>query len=206
MYLPAAFRCEVPETIHELIRSNPFAVLVSTSDTGLEATHLPLLLDTETGVHGTLRGHVARANGQWERMLGQEALAVFSGPHAYISPAWYASQPSVPTWNYAVAHAYGHPRMVEETSLVLRYLEKLTAMFEGAGATAWSVSSAPEGFIEKLSYSIVAFEIPIARLEAKFKLGQNRSRVDREGAIAGLQTTGSSTDVALGELMRNWIE
>jgi transcriptional regulator len=131
---------------------------------------------------------MARANTQWRAFAaGTEALVVFQGPHAYISPSWYATELSVPTWNYVVVHAYGEPRLIEEPASVRALLEATTATYESGFPEPWAVDRLPVDFVEKLAGAIVAFEIPITRIEGKFKLGQNRSEADRQGALAGLR-------------------
>lgn len=183
MYIPAWFKEQRLETLHALIRRYPFAPLVTEIDGAPFAGHFPFLLDSERGEFGTLRAHIARLNPQWRGFGdGKEALVLFQGPHAYISPTWYAAGPAVPTWNYAVAHAYGVPRVVDDTALRAILLETV-ATFEGQETR----TRIPEEYFAKMALGVVGFEIEITRLEGKFKLSQNRSEEDRRRVIRALQ-------------------
>lgn len=181
MYIPDAFRVEDAETTSAFIDAYPFATLVSVVEGAPFASHLPLLLDREAG---TLLGHVARPNPHASVFDGAtEALAIFHGPHAYISPAWYVA-PGVPTWNYAAVQVRGHPRRVEEGERLAEVVARLTARFEGedsAVVAALRGTGAPPAGLDprKLLKGIVGFEMKIERIEGKFKLGQNRSAADR---------------------------
>jgi transcriptional regulator len=205
MYIPKAFEESDLEALHGLIRAHSFATLVSTGGAGLEVSHLPLLLESECGRWGTLYGHMARANAQWrEFQSGAEALAIFHGPHAYISPGWYESWPAVPTWNYVVVHAYGVPRLIEEEalySLLGRMVQTFDAAANGAGSR-----ELPDDYMARMAKAIVGFEIEITRLEGKRKLGQNRSPADRRSAVAALKRAGNAQSVAVAELMRDLLE
>jgi transcriptional regulator len=188
--------------LHALIREHSFGTLVSHDGPGLQASHLPFLLDPERGPHGTLVGHMARANPQWQSFRGEaQALVIFQGPHAYISPSWYAIELSVPTWNYVTVHAYGVPRLVEDTPALLEILQATVQIYEAPLPEPWSMERLPGEFVKKLTRAIVGFEVPIARLEGKSKLSQNRSQADQEGAIAGLIRQGEPADVAVAALM-----
>ena len=194
MYIPEAFREQDPEALRALIRGNSFGVLVTQADDGPIASHLPFLLDAERGEHGVLVAHVARANPHWRCLADRESLAIFQGPHAYVSPRWYTTPMAVPTWNYAAVHAYGTARLLEDPAEVMDALERLVRQHD----PSWVM---PEGdFIRKLASGIVAFELPIARLEGKFKLSQNRSEADRRGVAAAL-AGGGPGDAAVAELM-----
>lgn len=206
MYVPAHFSETRREVLHELIRANSFGVLVSQTESGLFATHLPFLLDAERGEHGVLRAHMAKANPHW-RSFGVasaegEALAIFSGPHAYVSPSWYEAERAVPTWNYAVVHAYGRPRIVEDPKEIRRLLDATVDEFESAFERPWSTARLPEEYLSGMTNGIVAFELPITQLEGKFKLSQNRPQRDRERVIAALQAQGDPDGVAVAERMR----
>lgn len=201
MYVPAWFREENLTVLHNLMRQYSFATLVTFDGSRPFASHLPFLLDTEQGEYGTLRAHLARANPQWQQFQeGQEALVIFEGPHAYISPSWYEKQPSVPTWNYVVVHAYGVPRLLDENGL-LKLLFDLTATFEAAVSSATGYHL-PEDYVRKQAQHIVGFEIPITRLEGKFKLSQNRSPQDVERVIAALRDAENSQNRAIADWMR----
>ncbi|MDB5297327.1 MAG: regulatory protein [Phycisphaerales bacterium] len=187
MYIPAPFAEIRPDVLHALMREHPFATLVTTDAAGLpSATHLPLLLDPGRGPHGTLIGHIARPNPQAAALAaGRVALAMFHGPHAYVSPTWYATAPAVPTWNYAAVHAYGVPRVVEDPAGVRALLETTVKAFEAPGSN-WSIDGLPPQYLESMTAGVVAFEMPVDRLEGKFKLNQNRSTADRAGVSAAL--------------------
>lgn len=180
-----------------------FAAVVSHSDAaGLVASHVPVLI-REVGSELHIVGHVARGNSHWQLMESQaESMVIFQGPHAYVSPTWYAASPAVPTWNYAVVHAYGAARVREDATFIAGVVEDLTRRYEGQREHRWSVQAVPGESYGKLLNGIVGFEIPISRCEAKFKLGQNRSLEDRAGAIAGLERESSPTALELAKFMR----
>ena len=202
MYMPSAFRVSEQARLHALIRDYPFALLVSPAENGLQTTHLPFLLDPGRGEHGTLLGHVARANPHW-RHFGSEgdATAIFTGPHAYVSPSWYTDPHTVPTWNYAVVHVHGRPRIIEDKARARSMLEDLVAEHETPLDPPWTMDNA-EPKIGNLLDHIVVFEMKITRLEGKFKLSQNRSRADRLGVIQALDDSGNPLRRAAAEAMR----
>src|SRR5262249_46348042 len=153
-------------------------------------SHLPFMIRPADGVHGLLIAHMARANTQWHSLAtGAEALVIFQGDHAYISPSWYQSHPSVPTWNYATVHVYGTPRIIDDYNRVVAILRALVEQNEGHFETQWRMDL-PLDYERKMVKGIVAFEIEITRLEGKFKLSQNRDVVDRTGVIAALEKNG----------------
>lgn len=178
--------------MHALIRSHPLAMLVTHAEGRLEANHLPLLIDPEPAPNGALRGHVARANPLWRQAHdGHEALAVFQGQQAYVTPSWYPSKREtgkvVPTWNYAVVHASG-PLIIHDDADWLRDLvSRLTAQQEAPLAQPWGITDAPADYIGQMLKAIVGIEIPVTRIEGKWKVSQNRSTADRAGVIAGLE-------------------
>ena len=197
MYVPEAFALREREALHAWLRRHPFAVLVTAPGGAPEATHLPLWLDDARGEHGTLLGHVARANAQWRGFDGEtRALAVFSGPHAYVSPRSYAT-PGVPTWNYVAVHAEGTPRVVEGEAAVRGMLRQLTEVHDGAGG----FDALDGSLVSKMLRGIVAFELPIDRLVGKQKLSQNRSEADRVGVVAALRASGDPEAQTLAELV-----
>ena len=202
MYTPASFKVDDQAQIEAFLRQHDFATVVSSPATGMVVTHVPLVV--RRGSAGlVLVGHVARANAHWKLMDGAaESLAIFLGPHGYISPTWYASGPAVPTWNYAAVHAYGRPRVVDDATFTRDLLAELVARYE-TGPHAWRMEDLPPTYSDARTSAIVAFELPVERLEAKFKLGQNRSAADQAGAIAGLQRQGSPEAVALAALMQD---
>ena len=201
MYIPDAFREERLDVLHRLIEENSFATLITDSPDGLFATHIPVLLDRAAGPRGTLNAHVARANPHWRYLAGSDALVIFQGPHAYVSPSWYATGGRVPTWNYIAAHAYGAPRLIEDPRAVRALIERTVGTYESGFAAPWDMSGLDPKAVDGLLQSIVAFEIPIARLEGKRKLNQNRSRADREGAIRGLRAHGRDDAGEIADLM-----
>lgn len=206
MYQPAAFREERVVVMHDLIRAHPLATLVTRAGGTLEANHLPLLVDAEPAPFGTLRGHVARANPLWRQAhAGLEALAVFQGPQAYVTPSWYPSKREtgkvVPTWNYAVVHAHG-PLLIHDDPDWLRDLvSRLTGQQEAPLAQPWGIADAPADYIEQMLRAIVGIEIPITRIEGKWKVSQNRSAADRAGVAAGLETRGDAASQAMAALV-----
>ncbi len=182
MYIPRAFEVTDRETLHAFIEANSFATLVTSVDGAPFATRLPMLLERETGAYGTLIGHVARANPHWRSFDGKApALAMFDGPHAYISPNWYVTSPAVPTWNYATVHAYGAPRILEDPQRVEAIVDRLVAIHEAEMPHPWSAQMVPAEFKASLLKAIVGFEMPIDRIEGKFKFGQNRPIEDQLG-------------------------
>lgn len=196
MYVPNPFGETDPAVIERLIRDNGFALLVSGSGDGVVvATHLPLTYHPEEAV---LRGHVARANGHWHQFeTPGPALAIFSGPHAYVSPRWYQPAPSVPTWNYEAVHVYGTARLVEGEAALRSILETLSAQYD----PAWPVAALPEKYLAGMMRGIVGIELAIERIEAKRKLSQNRSAADVAGVIAALEG-GTDMDRAVAAAMR----
>ena len=201
MYIPPAFREDEPAALRRLILEHPFATLVTAGAPGLCASHVPILWAPEGGPHGTLRGHLARANGQWQALeTGEEVLAVFHGPHAYVSPAWYEADLAVPTWNYAVVHAYGRPRLVTDEERFREMLEELVRAFETPRTEPWSTANLPEDWLRGLMRGIVGFEIEVNRLEGKFKLGQNRPLADQQRVAARLAAGDNNADRALAAL------
>ena len=203
MYLPPAFREDRPEIQHELIRSHPLATLITAGPAGLMANLLPVLVYPDEGPFGTLRAHLARANAQWKELAAvRECLVVFQGPQHYISPSWYATKKEtgkvVPTWNFAMVQARGAPRVIEDAAWLRRQLEVLTRSQEGGRPEPWQVDDAPAAFIEAQMRAIVGLEIPIARIEGKWKMSQNRPEADRRGVVEGLhaQADERSAEVA----------
>jgi transcriptional regulator len=200
MYCPAHFAETRPDVLHALMRDHPLATLVTTGADGPNADHIPLLLETTADGTQVLYGHVARANPIWKTVReGTPALAVFHGPQAYITPSWYPSKrehgKAVPTWNYAVVHARGPLRFVEDTDWLRRHVQALTRMMESGFAEPWAVSDAPADYIENMLAATVGLELVIASLAGKWKASQNQPDANRSGAALGLRQLGH-TDAA----------
>jgi transcriptional regulator len=201
MYTPPAFRDDDRSSIHALIPASGLATLVTMTEEGLIGTPLPLLLAPDEGPHGTLYGHVAKANPQWRLATAGEALAIFAGPDAYVSPGWYATKAEhgrvVPTWNYAAVHAYGLAEFFDDPARLRAVVARLTERNEAGRTDPWSVDDAPEPFVQAQLRGIVGLRLPIARLEGKRKFSQNRSAADREGVVRGLRAGGDPGDAAV---------
>ena len=206
MYTPPAFRDDDRASIHAVIEAAGLATLVTMTGEGLVATPLPLFLVPQEGAYGTLYGHVARANPQWRLAPSGDAMALFTGKDAYVSPSWYASKAEhgkvVPTWNYIAVHAYGPIEFFEDANRLLDVVTRLTNLHEGGRAPAWTVDDAPEAFIRAQLRGIVGLRIPITRLEGKRKMSQNRSAADRAGVAAGLAASDRASDRDVAEEMR----
>jgi transcriptional regulator len=200
MYAPSHFEETRLDVLHALVDAHPLGTLVTHGAEGLGADHIPfeIAAPSPRAPFGTLRAHVARANPLW-RQAGADVLTVFQGPAAYVSPSLYAEKPVsgkvVPTYNYAVVHAHGVLRAIEDPAWILALLGRLTARHEAARAAPWAVGDAPPEFIDTLLRSIVGIEIPIGRLQGKWKLSQNRPPADRAAVAA-------DTGAALAALMR----
>lgn len=206
MYLPSAFRQDDLAELHAQLQASPFALLTSAGAAGVQASHLPLLLAPDEGEFGTLYGHFARANPHWRDLQGgAEALAVFSGPDAYISPGWYPAKAEhgkvVPTWNYIAVHARGPVELIEEPERLLQIVSRLSDQHESGRERPWAVSDAPREYIDSMLRAIVGFALPIRRLEGKWKLGQNRSAADQAGVRDGLAASPSPGDRELAARM-----
>jgi transcriptional regulator len=203
MYIPKQFDASDVAWCHALIRRETFAILVGVDQAGVPfATHLPVLLDEAPPPLGTLLGHVARPNPQWQLFApDRPVLVLFSGAHAYVSPSWYAQHPSVPTWNYVAVHAYGVPRLVEEPGRVRAFLDRLVRTFEDGRPAPWRIAGLPDNYVDGMVRGIVAFEIPITRLEGKAKLSQNRPAGDQARVRAALAAEDDSLARAVAELM-----
>ena len=206
MYLPSAFRQDDLAELHAQMQASPFALLTSAGAAGVQASHLPLLLAPDEGEFGTLYGHFARANPHWRDLQGgAEALAVFSGPDAYISPGWYPAKAEhgkvVPTWNYLAVHARGPVELIKEPERLLQIVSRLSDQHESGRERPWAVSDAPREYIDSMLRAIVGFALPIRRLEGKWKLGQNRSAADQAGVRDGLAASPSPGDRELAARM-----
>ena len=203
MYIPKLNEETRLSVLHGQMEAQPFASLVTMGTYGLFATHLPLVLDRDHGPYGLLRGHISRANRQWQEFSREvQALVIFAGPHRYITPSWYAETgKSVPTWNYVVVHAYARLTVVEDAAWLLEHLNTLTNVHESTFTTPWKVSDAPANYIEGMMKGIVGLELAIERLEGKWKVSQNRSEQDRMGVAEGLERLGGEDDLAMKALV-----
>jgi len=202
MFTPRAFEVTDETLLHKLVQAYAFAPLVTANDGGVEVTHLPFMLDGTRGKHGTLLAHMARANPHWKLFEhSRESTVIFTGPHGYISPSWYADPASVPTWNYLAVHAHGRPAMIEDYRRVREMLEKRVAIHEASIEPPWAMQG-QLAQIEKEQPHIVAFEMEVTRLEGKFKLSQNRSKKDREGVTRALDERTDATSRTLAQAMR----
>ncbi|MBI4624061.1 MAG: FMN-binding negative transcriptional regulator [Verrucomicrobia bacterium] len=208
MYVPAHFEESRPEILRALIAAHPLGTLVTLGSTGLNANHLPFELAPAPAPFGTLRAHVARANPVWQDFSREvDALVIFQGPQAYITPTWYETKKEsgkvVPTWNYCVVHASGPLRIIDDPAWVRAMVERLTQRFEAHRAAPWNISDAPADFIARQVAAIVGIEIPVGRLIGKWKVSQNRPPADREGVADGLLEETDADAVAMSELVRN---
>ena len=205
MYAASSFREDRLPVLHDFIRERPFAVLVSHGAAGLQASHVPLVLGSGESPFGVLHGHLARANPHWQSLADAEVLAIFQGPHAYISPSWYPSKQEhgrvVPTWNYLAVHAHGRARVFDDAQSLRAILDSLTDQQEASRPAPWKVGDAPDDYIENAARGIVGFELTLTRVEGIWKASQNRPPDDRAGAAAGLRQ-GSPMDQEMAE----WIE
>ena len=207
MYLPKHFEETRVDVLHALIRAHPLGALVVMTPRGLDANHIPLEVDPDPAPFGTLRGHIARANPLWRETIHDgQALAIFQGPDTYVSPAWYATKQEtgkvVPTWNYAVVHAHGPMRFIDDRAWLRAFVERLTHRHEAARPEPWKVTDAPADYIDTQLGAIIGLEVPITRLVGKWKVSQNRASRDRAGAIEGLAREGGETGAAMARLIR----
>jgi len=191
MYIPATFLETRLEVMHDLIRSHPLGWLISAGEGGFSASAIPFLLEPQAGPNGTLRAHMARNNPQWRELgAGAECMILFQGEQGYITPSWYVSkhltEQVVPTWNYIAVQAWGRPAVHEDPAWLQQAIQDLTAMHEQGRPQPWAVGDAPAEFIARQKEGIVGVEIPIARIEGKWKLSQNRNPADRAGVVTGL--------------------
>jgi transcriptional regulator len=206
MYIPRANKEDRLSVLHKFMEEQPFASLITVGSSGLFASHIPMVLE-QNGANGRLKCHISRANPQWrDHTPSVEALAIFSGPHHYITPSWYPEKEEtgkvVPTWNYVVVHAYGHLKVMEDGEWLMAHLAKLTNFQEAGFPVPWKVGDAPADYIASIAKGIVGLEMDIERIEGKWKVSQNRSERDRSGVAKGLaelNTTESLTMKALVE-------
>jgi len=205
MYTPPAFRDEDKESLRATIRAARLANFVTATADGPLATPLPLFLDESEGEHGVIYGHLAKANPQWRVPPVGDALAIFMGPDAYITPSWYATKQEtgkvVPTWNYVTVHAYGPVEFFDDATRLLDVVSRLTNLHEGARASPWAVSDAPADFVQAQLRGIVGLRMPVTRFEGKRKMSQNRNAADRAGVAEGLAVSERATDREVASLI-----
>jgi transcriptional regulator len=197
LYVPSMFRVEDRDAVFRFMERHAFGTLVSSSDQGLQVSHVPFLPERDAEGRVRLLAHVARANPHAQSIAAsRHVAAIFQGPHGYVSPSWYEHHPAVPTWNYAVVHAHGAARLLDEAGL-RDLIARLSVIYEAGRPNAWKLDTAPRDFIDKLAGTIVGFAIDVERLEAKFKLSQNRPGQDAERVIAALEAEGAHELAAL---------
>lgn len=208
MYVPDNFLMDDRDEIHNLMRANPFAVLVSHSaDTGLLATHLPTVFKPDAGSQGTIEAHFARPNTHWRAFKddGAEALLIFSGANGYIHPGWYPTKAKdgkvVPTWNYSAVHVYGHCRVITDAEQLRAHVAELSDQQEHGRAVPWALSDAPEDYVQVMLRGIVGIQVEVSRIEGKKKLSQNRPEADRRGVVTGLRLDGGEQDLIMADLV-----
>lgn len=206
MYTPSYFKEADIASLHAQLEGARLAILVTCDASGLQASHLPLLFRPEEGEHGTLYGHFAKANPQWQALQnGTEVMVIFPGADAYISPSFYPAKAEhgkvVPTWNYLAIHAYGRAEVFTDHQRLLALVSALTDKHESRRPTPWAVADAPADYIEKMLGAIVGFALPVSRLEGKRKLNQNRSAEDVAGVRDGLAASGDANDRHVAHLM-----
>ena len=211
MYLPAHFNEPRIELLHQLIREQPLGTLVTLTGEGLNANHLPFEIDTEPAPFGTLRGHVARANPVWRDFsCSVEALVIFHGAQAYISPSWYPTKKTtgevVPTYNYLIVHGYGAMKITHEREWLRGLVTRLTNRFEAERAAPWRVTDAPPAFIDKQLGAIVGVEIALTKLIGKWKVSQNRPATDREGVVKGLNERDDADSLAIAHWVKDKLQ
>ena len=207
MYLPKVHEEMRKEVLYDLIKAYPLGCIVTAGKDGLLVNHIPFLLDPTAGEHGTLRGHVARANPVWQDFSrSTESVVIFQGPASYVSPNWYPTKhqtaKAVPTWNYAVVHAHGFLKVIDDRDWLLDIVTQLTHTHEATQALPWQISDAPKEYIDRMIEMIVGIEIPISTLVGKWKMSQNRTREDRLGVVAGLESKHESEAQGVAELVR----
>jgi len=202
MYIPKHFAETEADALAKVMQDASFATFITSEDGTPEATHMPTLFAPEKDGHGSLFGHVARTNDHWKSMDGETpALMIFTGINAYIGPNWYKSENLVPTWNYIAVHAYGKPRIISDTDTIIDLLQRLSAQHENDATGNWTTSKMDQKVLVGRLKGIVAFEMPIERIEGKIKMNQNKKPEDNAGAIEGLRATGDPMSAAVADEM-----
>lgn len=203
MYIPTAFAETDVAKLHEFIERNSFGLLVSQVEGEPFASHLPILLDRHSGPHGSLIGHMARANPQWQHAQGQSILAIFSGPHAYISPTWYEAENVVPTWNYVAVHVYGTMQTIEDPAALLKIVNDFVSVYEALMPQPWKLEG-PSEFLDRLVRQIVGFRIEITKIEGKWKLNQNQPAERRERVTRSLRQQADENSQLIAAMMSEY--
>ena len=208
MYNPPHFKNDDVTAVHAAIRTRGFGSLVTVGAAGMEVSHVPMLVEPAPAPYGTLIGHISKANPQWRTAKPEvPALAMFLGPDAYITPAWYTTKQEsgkvVPTWNYVAIHASGPLRFFHESEPLLALVTRLTDTHEAGRAEPWKVTDAPEDYVAGMLKGIVGFALTIAKLEGKFKMSQNRPAIDRAGVVEGLTRDGGEPNTDIARLVRD---
>jgi len=207
MYVPEHFAMDDAGMIADFIQANNFAILSGVdSDGELIASHLPFMYDAGRGAHGTLIAHMARANPQWQGFAAEtEVMVIFHGPHAYVSPSWYAHAPALPSWNYIAVHAYGRPVLIEDEAEKRTMFERMVTEHEAGFDTPWKLEE-PEDYLVKMSRATVAFEIEVSRFDAKAKLSQNRKDDDLSGQVRALRQSTDTAALRLADATETWAQ
>jgi transcriptional regulator len=209
MYIQQKFAETRVDVLHALIRSHPLGAFVVVGAAGIEVNHFPFFIDPSSGPQGVLRGHIPQGNPIWNEFCDNkyEAVVIFQGEESYITPSWYPTKhqhgKAVPTWNYAIVHAYGQPRFIHDHDWLLSHVTELTNKQEAAQALPWQVSDAPADYVDSMLDKIVGVELPITRLLGKWKMSQNRPQADQLGVIAGLTAQQSEKSVAVASLVKD---
>lgn len=206
MYTPPSFVVDDLETLHDFIQAHSFGVLTSVQNKTPVASHLPLLLERNSSDRGTLVGHMARANPQWQTAADTEVLIVFHGPHAYISPSWFGDKNVVPTWNYVAVHVYGTLKIENDPHELHDIVRRYVNSYEATMPTPWELESAEDSFVTPLVEAIVGFRITIDRIEGKSKLNQNHSAARQQNVVNGLRQRDSPGDVEIADLMQRTLD
>ena len=202
MFTPPAFAEADLSKLHQFIVRNSFGLVVSQVDGLPFATHIPILLRGTDGQFGSLAGHFARANPQWQQLVGQTALVIFTGPHVYVSPTWYEAKNMVPTWNFTAVHAYGQIELIDSGEPLLDILRESVRVYERRMPQPWTFEGS-ETFAERLMEQIVGFRMVIEKIEGKFKLNQNHPAERRHKVIKALERQGDENSLGIAQLMRD---
>lgn len=205
MYIPASFLEDDRQRLQDFIERHSFGILVSQSNGSPFATHLPFLLERDAGPYGSLIGHTARANPQCVAAAGQSVLAIFSGPHAYISPTWYESENVVPTWNYAAVHATGKLQVIDDEATLLNLVERMTRFYEQTMPRPWTFDGSTT-FAQRLASQIIGFRIEIEALEGKWKMSQNQPVERQHKVIQALEQKSNSDAQAVAQIMKSRLQ